>query len=326
MAVGRVLAYRKMPMTMSSRFWMTEIGRAISPAPIPTSTTTPPGANGSQARLHGAHCTRGIHKYVHRESPRRDVFNERVDCPGRTKEQRLRSACGTHIRDDDLAGPIGTSDLRGDDADRTSTGDENTGTDGHAALLRGGDRYRQGLKNGHPFTHPFRVDGSPDGNDSTARFVSEDEGLINDPVAKTTIMPEMNVGSADADRATERMPPAAIARLHGHLEKMRLSAADLSAFVEADLQFHLELAQSTDNTVLLDLLQSIRSLLRVWSDRSVQDDEHARLAIVEHTAVYEAIAAGDSEAAATAMVTHMRTAGARLAGPTEPPATGPLGS
>ena len=124
--------------------------------------------------------------------------------------------------------------------------------------------------------------------------------------------------------ATVRMSPAAIARLHDHLEKMRLSVSDLSAFVEADLQFHLELAQSTDNTVLRDLLQSIRSLLRVWADRSVQNDEHARLAIVEHTAVYEAIAARDSEAAATAMVTHMRTAGARLAGLTELPATGPI--
>lgn len=114
--------------------------------------------------------------------------------------------------------------------------------------------------------------------------------------------------------ATERMSDEAIERLHDHLEAMRASVSDLKSFVEADLQFHLELARSTDNTVLLDLLQSIRSLLRVWSERAVQDDEHARLAIQEHAAVYDAIAARDSEAAASAMVAHMRTAGARLAG------------
>ncbi|MCU1404970.1 MAG: FadR family transcriptional regulator [Glaciihabitans sp.] len=121
--------------------------------------------------------------------------------------------------------------------------------------------------------------------------------------------------------ATQRMSDDALERLHGHLERMRSSATDLGAFVEADLQFHLEIARSTDNTVLLDLLGSIRSLLRVWSDRAVQDDDHARQAISEHSAVYEAIASRDSDAAATAMVAHMRTAGSRLAGNLETTAT-----
>jgi GntR family transcriptional repressor for pyruvate dehydrogenase complex len=114
--------------------------------------------------------------------------------------------------------------------------------------------------------------------------------------------------------ATERMSDESIDAMRAHVDEMRASSADLARFVEADLQFHLELARSTDNTVLLDLLQSIRSLLRVWSDRAVQDDAHAQQAIEEHAAVYEAIAARDPDAAAAAMAAHMRTAAVRLAG------------
>jgi GntR family transcriptional repressor for pyruvate dehydrogenase complex len=113
--------------------------------------------------------------------------------------------------------------------------------------------------------------------------------------------------------AAERMNAESLARLTTQLDRMRASADDLGAFVEADLQFHLELATATGNSVLLDLLQIIRSLLRVWVDRAVQDPVHARDALDEHAAVHAAIAAGDGDAAASAMAGHMLTAGRRLA-------------
>lgn len=112
--------------------------------------------------------------------------------------------------------------------------------------------------------------------------------------------------------AAERMTDDAVERLSDHLQEMRDRAGDLALFVEADLQFHHELASSTDNHVLLDLLQTIRSLLRVWADRAVQDPEHAQLAIAEHAAVFDAIKARDGNAAASAMAAHMITAGRRL--------------
>ncbi len=118
--------------------------------------------------------------------------------------------------------------------------------------------------------------------------------------------------------AATRISDDALARLGDHVEEMRASIDDLKAFVEADLQFHLELAQSIDNTVLLDLLQSIRSLLRVWVDRAVQQPEQALIAIEEHAAVYAAIATRDPDAAASAMAAHMNTAGRRLSGSVAP--------
>ncbi|MBC7725769.1 MAG: FCD domain-containing protein [Burkholderiaceae bacterium] len=93
---------------------------------------------------------------------------------------------------------------------------------------------------------------------------------------------------------------------------MRNAGDDLHAFVEADLQFHLEIARSSGSTVLLDLLQSVRSLLRVWADRAVQDGSHALVAIEEHAAVFDAIGRRDAEAAASAMAAHRRTAARRL--------------
>jgi GntR family transcriptional repressor for pyruvate dehydrogenase complex len=113
--------------------------------------------------------------------------------------------------------------------------------------------------------------------------------------------------------AAERMSAPSLAALRGYLDSMNAAVHDMHAFVEADLGFHHELAVATENAVLLDLLQIIRSLLRVWSDRAVQDPEAALAALREHTAVFAAIQAHDGDAAASAMAGHMETAGRRLA-------------
>ncbi|MFC7619486.1 FadR/GntR family transcriptional regulator [Microlunatus sp. GCM10028923] len=113
--------------------------------------------------------------------------------------------------------------------------------------------------------------------------------------------------------AAERLDDDQLNRLGEHLERMRAGVGDLAAFVEADLAFHHLLATSTGNAVLLDLLQIVRSLLRIWVDRAVQDDEHAEAAVREHTAIYDALRQRDPDAAASAMAAHMATASARLA-------------
>ncbi|WP_420110668.1 FadR/GntR family transcriptional regulator [Pseudactinotalea sp.] len=112
--------------------------------------------------------------------------------------------------------------------------------------------------------------------------------------------------------AATRMDEAAVARLGEHLEAMRAAQRDLPAFVESDLQFHLELARGTANEVLLDLLQTIRSLLRVWADRAAQTQAEAQEAIAQHAAVAAAIGARDPDAAASAMATPMHSAARRL--------------
>ena len=119
---------------------------------------------------------------------------------------------------------------------------------------------------------------------------------------------EIYVARLAADRLTEaQLACPAAPRRHARVRRRACS------FVKADLAFHLELATSVDNSVLLDLLQIVRSLLRIWVDRAVQDEGHAQTALDEHEAVYRALAARDGDAAASAMATHMATASARLA-------------
>ncbi len=116
--------------------------------------------------------------------------------------------------------------------------------------------------------------------------------------------------------AAERLDDDQIATLGRHVERMTNAGDDLAArlhdFVQADLAFHQDLAGGVQNAILLDLLQVVGSLLRVWADRAVHDPENAKRAIDEHRAVYEALVARDADAAASAMALHMATATARL--------------
>jgi GntR family transcriptional repressor for pyruvate dehydrogenase complex len=101
-----------------------------------------------------------------------------------------------------------------------------------------------------------------------------------------------------------------------HLERMRAGLGNLKAFVRADLDFHDALGRAAGNTVLVDLLHVVRSLLQVYADRAVHDEAEALTALEEHDAVYRAVLAGDEDAAASAMAVHMATASERVSAET----------
>jgi GntR family transcriptional repressor for pyruvate dehydrogenase complex len=115
-----------------------------------------------------------------------------------------------------------------------------------------------------------------------------------------------------ASLAAGTITAAQLREVGRQVEIMRESIDDRSRFIEADLKFHLQIARATGNQVLLDLLQSIRSLLRVWVERGLQTREDAERALEEHAAVYEALLTRDPAVVETAMRDHMTTAAARL--------------
>jgi GntR family transcriptional repressor for pyruvate dehydrogenase complex len=115
-----------------------------------------------------------------------------------------------------------------------------------------------------------------------------------------------------ATLAADRITDDGIERLGEHLDAMRGSRGELAAFVEADARFHGELALSAGNQVLQELLQSIRSLLRIWADRALEGKRDATTAVHEHAAIFAAVRDRDADAAASAMAAHMTTAAARL--------------
>jgi GntR family transcriptional regulator, transcriptional repressor for pyruvate dehydrogenase complex len=109
--------------------------------------------------------------------------------------------------------------------------------------------------------------------------------------------------------------PDDIAGLEAQLAKMESHVdGDYGAFVAADMHFHQKIAGAADNALLADLLQSVRSLIRVWIERGLNDSDQAHLACAEHRAVLEALRGHDADAAASAMSTHMDTARRRLLG------------
>lgn len=112
--------------------------------------------------------------------------------------------------------------------------------------------------------------------------------------------------------AAGRATAAHISRLDACLARMWDNMADLEAFVEADRHFHREVGEAAGNVVLRDLLQNVRSLLRVWAERVLRDEVLARLTYDEHAAVCHAIREHDPVRAGEAMAAHMNSAGARL--------------
>lgn len=114
--------------------------------------------------------------------------------------------------------------------------------------------------------------------------------------------------------AAEHADHAAVGRLKEHLAHMahHVDLGDHSAFVEADAHFHQELASCTENSSLGPLLESVRALLRVWVDRSVDEEKDARRALEEHSDLVEAISQHDVEEAEARMAVHMDTAEERI--------------
>ncbi|MFJ6182013.1 FadR/GntR family transcriptional regulator [Streptomyces sp. NPDC092295] len=88
--------------------------------------------------------------------------------------------------------------------------------------------------------------------------------------------------------------------------------ADSPAFIDADIAFHLETANIARNSVLSDILHSIRALLQVWMERVSDLEGTVSGTLCEHDAVLEAIRAHAPDAANEAMAEHMRMANARL--------------
>jgi GntR family transcriptional repressor for pyruvate dehydrogenase complex len=103
-----------------------------------------------------------------------------------------------------------------------------------------------------------------------------------------------------------------LAMLSVQLDTMKASVEDYPSFTTADMQFHQQVAAAAQNSLLEDILQSVRSLLRVWVERGLRDADHARLTCAEHEAVLIALQSGSPERAAEAMSEHMDSAGRRL--------------
>lgn len=111
--------------------------------------------------------------------------------------------------------------------------------------------------------------------------------------------------------AAARRTEEDVADLRACLARMERTT-DYQAFVEADVQFHLRLAEMARNTVLRDVHSSVQALLRAWIGRVLAATGGTRSSYDEHVPIVAAIEQGDPDRAAAAMERHMTSAGSRL--------------
>jgi GntR family transcriptional repressor for pyruvate dehydrogenase complex len=100
-------------------------------------------------------------------------------------------------------------------------------------------------------------------------------------------------------------------RILARMEQESRNGAKTAAFVDADVEFHLRLAEAARNSALRDVLSSIQALLRAWIGRVIAEG-YRDISYAEHVPIFEAVRARDARAAEDAMDAHMRSAAGRL--------------
>jgi GntR family transcriptional repressor for pyruvate dehydrogenase complex len=130
---------------------------------------------------------------------------------------------------------------------------------------------------------------------------------------RLTIEPEA------AAMAAVRRSPEALQKMKSALGLLRDATNRQAHRADADFMFHLSIAQASTNPYFTTAMQALEDHIAVGmrfhglSLRSTSDGlQHV---FVEHTAVYEAIAAGDDDQARELMYTHLRGSRDRLFAP-----------
>ena len=114
-------------------------------------------------------------------------------------------------------------------------------------------------------------------------------------------------GMAGARRSEEDLEA-----LEAAYARMAACSDDLEAYVEADVAFHLCVAQAAGNAVLAGFLGNVRSLLAAWTRRVILNLGETQVSLELHRDILRAVAAGDQEEARAAMGRHMTTASHEL--------------
>ena len=90
-----------------------------------------------------------------------------------------------------------------------------------------------------------------------------------------------------------------------------------NAFRDYDMKFHLQIAEATQNSMLINLVNMMRKYFRAWIQERllvspIDASELTRISLLQHEAILEKIAERDSSGARDAMAIHIETAGKDL--------------
>ncbi len=113
-----------------------------------------------------------------------------------------------------------------------------------------------------------------------------------------------------AARAAENISEEKLAELKEALElqEFYVSKKDAEHIRSTDNLFHSLIYRATGSTAYDDTLALLHRKTQKFRKASVENSSRAEASVLEHRAVYEAIAAHDAKAAATAMEAHVANA------------------
>lgn len=118
-----------------------------------------------------------------------------------------------------------------------------------------------------------------------------------------------------AGLAAERRNEEQLRKIEQALDRMRGEERWEDGSIEADLEFHREIAQATGNdyiyTFVCFICEQIRRSIYIARDTNPLH-ELVEINVGEHVRVFEALRAGDADAARAAMGAHIRGAGERI--------------
>jgi GntR family transcriptional repressor for pyruvate dehydrogenase complex len=130
--------------------------------------------------------------------------------------------------------------------------------------------------------------------------INQQEGSAHLAELRLVLEPEI------AGLAAERIEEQLLSTMREAVVVMDRNLRDPDGYVEADLDFHLALAEAAGNPLILSLLDSIVGLLREQRSRIFNVEHGPERGQYHHKRILAAVAARDSEAAREAMRAHLK--------------------
>jgi len=129
--------------------------------------------------------------------------------------------------------------------------------------------------------------------------VSQQEGSIHLAELRQVLEPEI------AALAASRIEDQLLATMREAVTAMDRSLQDPDSYIEADLDFHLAMAEAVGNPLILSLLDSIVGLLREQRSRIFSVDGGPERGQFHHKRILQAIERRDPDSARDAMRAHL---------------------
>jgi GntR family transcriptional repressor for pyruvate dehydrogenase complex len=130
--------------------------------------------------------------------------------------------------------------------------------------------------------------------------INPQEGLLHLAELRQMLEPEI------AARAATRIDAQLLATMQEAVAQMDAYLEDPDGYVEADLDFHLALAEAVGNPLILSLLDSIVGLLRAQRTRIFKVEGGPERGQFHHKRILAAIEQHDAEQAREAMRAHLK--------------------